>query len=145
MHNIEAYKTDLLIYLITILIVAAAIFAAGNALLLILKFTKVFSERKVWILANLVGVAILLACITPVCLDITQSSVCEVCDVVKIEVDKNKYGEYVLLTDSSGQTYSCRDYLVEENALSQTEYPVVAVFAKHSKLLLEIYNPITLE
>ena len=141
MYNYDVYRSDLIIYIITVLIVATALFAAGNVLLLILKLTKIFSERKVWILVNLVGIAILIATIAPVCLDISQASYCEIPNVVSIEVLNSKYNDEILLTDSSGQVFSCRGDLIGDDALQDLEYPVVIICAKHSKLILGVYPP----
>lgn len=140
MLDYEVFRAELGAYVIAMLIVAGAVLAAGNVLLLLLKLTKVFSERKVWILGNLVGLAILLANIAPVCLDIAQASYREIPNVVKIERHNSKYDDQLLLTDSSGQVYTCRDDLVDESVLENPEYPVVAIYAQHSKLLLGVYS-----
>ena len=99
------------------------------------------AEFIVWILVNLVGIAILIATIAPVCLDISQASYCEIPNVVSIEVLNSKYNDEILLTDSSGQVFSCRGDLIGDDALQDLEYPVVIICAKHSKLILGVYPP----
>ena len=142
---ITSYQQELLIFMCVIGVIALVIFVTTNLLLLALKTCNVFYEKKVWLLINLVCILIFLAIVIPVILDICQSCYCEVADVVKIEVEvkANNSSKYIIVTDSTGKTYTCYDYLVNTELLKNVSYPGTVVFAKHSKLMLDYFpqNP----
>lgn len=141
MHNIDLYRTDLLIYIAVIFLVALVIFAVGNLGFCILKISRVFYEKKVWIVANLAGVLILSASVFPAILDISQSSYCIITNVVNIEVEykANNSNKYVLITDQNGVVYTCYDFLIDTESLKNVDFPGTVVYAKHSKLMLDYY------
>lgn len=140
MRDIEIYITYLTHYIRLVLAFGLVLFAAANLLLLILKITRLFFERRVWALTNVVGLAILLAHLIPPILDIQQSSFCTIDDVVKIEMVIAQKRESILITDSRGEIYTCYDYLVDTQSIKDEDYPGVVVYAKHSKLLMD-YSP----
>lgn len=142
MHDFTAYKAELVIFIIVIVIVGFVLFTIGNLLLWGLKRSRVFYERKVWVLSNVMGVIMMLVCIIPPALDIYQSSYCTISNAVSIEYDiKTKYSsKYVLITDSNGKVYTCYDYLIDAKSLEGIEFPITVVYAKHSKLILRVYT-----
>lgn len=144
MQNLDAYQLDLLIYIIVILLMGLIFFAIGNLVLLLLKITRIFYEKKVWIAANLIGTLILAASISPAILDISQASYCTITNVVKIEVEitANNSGKYILITDQNGSVYTCYDFLIDTESLKNANYPGTVVYAKHSKLMLDYYAEI---
>lgn len=139
MRDAEIYITYLTHYIRLVFVFGLVLFVAVNMLLLILKLTRVFFERRIWVFINIIGFAILLAYLIPPILDIHQSSFCTIDDVVKIEMVITQKRETTLITDSHGEVYTCYDYLVNAPDLEDEEFPGVAIYAKHSKLLLDYF------
>lgn len=137
MHSIEQYKTELLMYILGIVIIALIVLMVINVVLLILKLTKVFNEKKVWILSNLVVTIILLFCISSASFDILTESYCEIDNVTKMEIIVSNGKEYILITDGEGTVYTCKSHLYDTKNIDELEFPGKVVYAKHSKLLLD--------
>lgn len=142
---ITSYQHNLLIFICVIGVVALLVSTTINLLFFTLKTCKVFYEKKVWILVNLVCILIFLVIVTPTILDVSQNSYCEVSNVVKIEVEfkANNSSKYILVTDSTGKTYTCYDFLVNTESLKNITYPGTVVFAKHSKLMLDYFPQVS--
>lgn len=128
-----------------IVIIALLVLITINLLFFALKTCKVFYEKKIWLLVNLVCILIFLVIVIPVILDVSQNSYCEVSNVVKMEVEfkANKSSKYILVTDSTGKTYTCYDFLVNTESLKNIAYPGTVVFAKHSKLMLDYFPQVS--
>lgn len=142
MHDVTPYQTNLTIYILIVVAISLLLFAIVNLVFYVLKVCKVFYEKRVWLLTNLVGMLILLASIGPAMLDIYQSSYCKIRHVVNIEVEfKANYSDkYILVTDKDGVVYTCYDFLIDTEAIKNVEYPGTVVYAKHSKLMLDYYT-----
>ena len=139
MLDVETYRILLMAHLVAVSAAAVILFVLGNLLLLILKISKVFHERSVWLLANGIGLLVLAVTVIPVALDVQEESYCVVENVVSIECLRDKYGESILITDQVGNVYTCQDYLGDAEALESIVFPGTVVYAKHSKLMLDYY------
>jgi hypothetical protein len=141
MYDINEFKLNLFIYIVVVVLLVLVIATIVNAVFLILHLTKIFREKKVWIITNIVGFLILLTLITPAILDASQESYCKIDNVIDIEVDvkANNSSKYILITDKDGKVYTCYDFLIDTENFDNVTYPGVAVYAKHSKLLLGYY------
>ena len=141
MHNIEIYMTYLWIYIQSILVFCLIGLIIINLFFGALKLSNLFYEKRIWMLTNLIVVIITIVSIAPAFLDIYKSSFCTINGVVKIEIDviANKSSKYILITDEGGTVYTCYDYLIDTDSIKKAAYPGTAVYAKHSKLMLDYY------
>lgn len=144
MLNIQGCASLLWIYLLVILIFAVAIMSIINIVFAILKFCKVIKRKQEWIIVNVIGLVISLIFVVPPLLDIAFSSYCVIENVVTIEKKAETASRYnrganhtLLITTEDGAIYSCYDYLVEKEELTDAAaFPGTAVYAKYSNLLL---------
>lgn len=144
MLNVAEYSTLLWIYIFVICIVAAILFLVGNLLFLILSVSKIFKEKKIWVLSNLVGVILLLLFVVPPMADITFSTYCYIENVTEIEFKSETFSRYdktgnhtLLVTAKDGIVYTCYDYLVDTDTLLNGKLPQTVVITKYSKLLID--------
>ena len=146
MLDIETCTAYLWIYVKMMLIIGLIIIILVNLLLLAIKVIFKFSEKKVWIITNIVLFSIFVALIAPACLDINQEAYYTIENVINIETDitANKSSKYLLITTKDGDTYELYDYLIDTQSVNQSSFPGTVIYAKHSKLMLE-YLPYSIE
>lgn len=142
MYNVEAFKQGLMLYVVAIIVILLAIWLIINGIFLLLYVTKLFREPKIWIIANVMGFIILTALITPALLDVFTESYYIIENVVDIDADysANNSTKYILIKDKDGKVYTCYDFLIDKDSLKDINYPGMAIYAKHSKLLLCYYS-----
>ncbi len=146
MHNLNIAACNNLLthYIIWRSLAAIVILLIVNIVFWGLKHFKKLDVIGVWIVANILGVLLLLAFVIPPALDIINCSYLEVDGVTSIEISKSEWrykdvfrGNILIVTDADGETYSFYDFLMQDvNALVEAENPGTLVYAKHSNLAL---------
>ena len=137
--NIEVFQAELQLYIIVVLFITIIFGIIINLLFGILKVRKILYEAKVWILTNLVIIAIAVVHIFPVGLDIYQSSYCTISNVIEMEISYSKGFTSILVTDSNGTVYDCDAGMIDEEIVDNASYPGTVIYAKHSGLMLRYY------